>query len=559
MTAEAFSPDKTHLLDELRALPTETEWVEFKVDNHPAQEIGEYLSALSNSARLRGRSVGYLVYGIEDKTHEVKGTHFRPRQTKAKGNEDLEPWLARLLDPRVDLRIYEGTYEGHPIVLFEVDAASGSPVKFSGIEYVRIGSHKKRLSEYPEKERQLWSRKGDWSAEFCKNAQINCLDERALLKAREEFKIKHPHLEQEVDGWNDLQFLNKAKLAIEGQLTNAAILLLGKSEADFLLSPAVARITWLLKKDGDSDLDYEHFGPPFILSVEEIFARVRNLRDRYMPNTTLFPIEIDQYDRWVIREALHNCIAHQDYDLRGRVSIVETSDHLVFTNVGHFIPGDLETVIRQDSPPSRYRNPFLCQAMVNLNMIDTIGGGIKKMFLKQRERFFPLPSYELKPEEVKVTIPGRVLDENYTRVLIERADLNLWEVILLDKIQKNNTITKEQSRELRDKGLVEGRYPTVFISAKVAGITKQKVQYIKNRGLDNKHYKELVIQYLRQYHTASREDLDTLLMSKLSDVLSISQKKNRIHNLLGEMSRAGIIRNTGSKAVSQWELVDPGL
>jgi ATP-dependent DNA helicase RecG len=181
------------------------------------------------------------------------------------------------------------------------------------------------------------------------------------------------------------------------------------------------------------------------------------------------------------------------------------------------------------------------------------------MFLKQRERFFPLPSYELKPEEVKVTIPGRVLDENYTRVLIERADLDLWEVILLDRLQKKVSLTKGQSQELREKGLVKGRYPAVFISAKVAGITKQKAQYIKNRGLDNKHYKELVIEYLRQYHTASREDLDTLLMEKLPDVLTSSQKKNRIHNLLGEMSRKKIIRNTGNRAVPQWELVESGL
>jgi ATP-dependent DNA helicase RecG len=131
--------------------------------------------------------------------------------------------------------------------------------------------------------------------------------------------------------------------------------------------------------------------------------------------------------------------------------------------------------------------------------------------------------------------------------------------MLLDRVQKELALSRHQYNILKKQGLVEGRYPAVFISAKVAGITKQKAQYIKNRALDNKHYKELVIQYLRQYHTANREDLDTLLMSKLSDVLSPSQKKNRIHNLLGEMSRAGIIRNTGNRAVPQWELVESGL
>ena len=116
------------------------------------------------------------------------------------------------------------------------------------------------------------------------------------------------------------------------------------------------------------------------MNVERVLAKVRNLRYRYLPDETLFPTEVDQYDPWVIREALHNCIAHQDYELRGRISIVETPDELIFTNVGSFIPGDVEKVIVQDSPPEIYRNPFLATAMVNLNMIETIGGGIKKMF-----------------------------------------------------------------------------------------------------------------------------------------------------------------------------------
>ena len=140
-----------------------------------------------------------------------------------------------------------------------------------------------------------------------------------------------------------------------------------------------------------------------------------------------------QYDTWVIREALHNCIAHQDYGLCGRIQVVETPDTLLLTNVGSFLPGNVETVIFQDAPLEIYRNTFLAAAMVNLNMIDTQGGGIKRMFQKQRNRFFPMPDYDLsQPERVSVKIGGRILDEHYARLLMSQTDLDLETIILLD-------------------------------------------------------------------------------------------------------------------------------
>ena len=135
--------------------------------------------------------------------------------------------------------------------------------------------------------------------------------------------------------------------------------------------------------------DYEHFDPPFILNVDRVLARIRNLTIRQLPGGTLFPIEIPQYEPWVLREAIHNCIAHQDYILAGRVNLVEMPDRLMLTNVGSFLPGTVESVIRRDAPMEVYRNRALAQAMVNLNMIDTQGGGIKRMFLLQKK---PVPS-----------------------------------------------------------------------------------------------------------------------------------------------------------------------
>ena len=198
----------------------------------------------------------------------------------------------------------------------------------------------------------------DWSAQVCAGATEEDLDPEALLRARREYKKKFSGRSGEVDAWDDITFLNKAKLTIKGEITRAALLLLGRPEASTLLSPAVARASWLLKNERNEELDYEHFDPPLLMAGEKILARIRNLTIRELPGGTLFPVELTQYDTWVIREALHNCIAHQDYHLHGRIQVVETPDALLLTNVGTFLPGSVEEVIRQDAPLEIYRNPF---------------------------------------------------------------------------------------------------------------------------------------------------------------------------------------------------------
>lgn len=548
--------DIEKLLTDLKTLPKETEWVEFKNNYYDPQEIGEYISALSNSACLHNKANGYLVFGIEDETHNVVGTHFKPKQKKV-GNEELENWLARLLNPRIDFVIYEFQDTGKQIVLFEIDATVNTPVKFRGIDYIRVGSYKKKLSDHLEKERKIWKKKieYDWSAQTCKGATIDDLDEGAIQKARTEYKNKNPRLAKEVDTWDNTTFLNKAKVTIEGRITRTAIILLGKDESTHLLSPSVAQMTWILKDEHNIEKDYTHFGPPFLLNIEKVFNKIRNINYRYLPDGTLFPIEISQYDSWVIREALHNCIAHQDYELKGKINIVENPGELIFSNLGSFIPGSVEAVIKSDAPPpGRYRNLFLAQAMVSLNMIDTIGSGIRKMFLSQRQRFFPLPDYYLtQPEKVIVKIQGKILDENYTRLLIENADLDLTTVILLDKVQKQIKLSKDEHRFLKSKKLIEGRYPNLFVSSKIASVTGEKAKHIKYRGFDKKYYQDLVVAFIKEHGSVTRKEINDLLLSKLSDIMSQEQKMTKINNMLTEMSgRLKIIKNIGSRKVPCW-------
>lgn len=293
--------------------------------------------------------------------------------------------------------------------------------------------------------------------------------------------------------------------------------------------------------------------------MDKVLARIRNLTVRELPGGTLFPVELTQYDPWVIREALHNCIAHQDYGLRGRIQVVETPDALLLTNVGGFLPGRVETVIEQDAPLEIYRNPFLAEAMVNLNMIDTQGGGIKRMFIKQRERFFPMPDYDLsQPERVMVTLRGRIVDERYTRLLMARSGLDLATIMLLDKVQKGVRIAAEDGKRLRAVGLVEGRYPNLIVAGPVAAATGQKAQHIRNRGFDSRYYRDMIVELVREHQPVSREDIDRLLLDKLPEVLTQAQKLNRIHNLLRQLAEAGSIVNSGSRRWPKWVLGRPG-
>ncbi len=550
--------DLQNKLDELLRLDSETEWVEFKHNNEKPDEIGEYLSAISNGAALHGKKSGYIVWGVEVGTHKVCGTTFQPKRKKV-GGEELENWLLRLLNPRIDFTIHEFLRGGLPVVLFEIQAANSMPVRFRQEGFIRVGSYKKKLKDFPEKERKLWhilSRTHeDWSAHVVESGVLVDLDPQAVQFARVQYQKKYPHQTAELSGWDDATFLNKAKVCIGGKLTHTALLLLGKEESTHFLSPAQARITWVLRDENNIDKDYHHFTAPLILASDQLLGKIRNLTIRHLPSGTLFPHEITQYDPWVIRETLHNCVAHQDYLAGGRINVVETPESLLFTNLGSFIPGTVEEMIRSDAPPEVYRNPFLAQAMVNLNMIDTIGGGIKRMFTLQRQRSFPMPDYELSdPTKVAVRLTGRVLDENYTRLLMSQAELDLMDVIAMDKVQKKRPLDDETFKRLKALKLIEGRRPNIFVSAKIADVTGDRAAYIKNRAFDKTHYKELTVAYLRQFGKATRKEINQLLLDKLSDALASEQKRHFVTNLLQEMKREKLIEVDGATRGAQWRL-----
>ena len=527
--------------------PSEQEWLEFKHNFHSPDEIGKRISALANGACLAGKKFGYLVFGVEDGTHEIVGTSFSPKTKKAKGNEDLEHWLVSRLSPKIHFTIHELQIDGKAVVLFEIPAATDTPISFLHEPYIRIGSLTKPLKHYPDQSRKLWQNQADdWSAEICYEATLEDLDPKAIAVARQVFADKNKRLAEDVKEWDDITFLNKAKITIHGQITNTAIILLGRYESTSFLSPAQAHITWILKGVDGIEKDYEHFEPPFLLVLDEVYNKIRNLNYRYMASGTLFPEEVQQYDPYIIREALSNAIGHQDYRLGGRIIIVEKEDStLLFQNSGAFIPKTIENVLLQDAPEASYRNPFLVNAMVNLNMMDTIGSGIKKMYQIQSKRFFPLPDYDLSRERVGVKFTGKVLDQEYAKQLATVDNLTLHDIIALDKVQKGQSITEEEADALRKKSLIEGRKNSYIIAADVAKHTEQQAEYMQMRGLDDMHYQSLIIEYLKTFERGRLADFDKMLANKLPQVLDDKQRKNKVRNLLQKMRRDGLVVSEG--------------
>jgi ATP-dependent DNA helicase RecG len=545
-------------LDRLLQLPGETEWVEFKEarSNFDSDDLGRYFAALSNEANLKAQQTAWLVLGIQDKPRKIVGSQYRSHRPDL---DNLKLEIAQHTAGRITFReIHELKLPEGRVILFEISPApAGIPMTWKNHFYGRDG-HALGALNLQEIE-QIRSQAGhqDWSAQLCPGASIAHLDPTALKLARQKFQQKHQNrpFAAEILQWDEMMFLEKIKLAREGQLTRAALLLLGRPESSLWLSPAVAQITWKLDAEEQA---YEHFSPPFLLTVNEVFARIRNLRFRLQPFNQLVPIELEKYDAQVVLEALNNCIAHQDYSRQARIVVVEKTDRLIFENAGNFFEGSLDDYLFRERVPRHYRNRTLAEAMVSLDMIDTLGLGIRRMFLAQRKRFFPLPEYDFsQPDAVRIELMGRLIDENYSRILIEKADLDLATVIALDKVQKRKPVSPAELKELRRLKLVEGRASHLFVASKIAALSGDKAQYIRNRAFDSAHYKQMILDFIREFGSASRQDVDGLLKGKLSDILTPAQQETRIKNLLGIMARRDrSIVNTGSKKGSRWVIPD---
>ena len=537
----------------------ENEVVEFKEarSNYHFNDIGKYFSALSNEANLRGLQEAWLIFGISD-DKKIVGTDFR----KQGGLQNLKKEIVNGTNERLTfMEIYILNLEKCRVIAFQIPPAiRGIPTTWQGAAYAR---EHESISPLPmNKVDLIRSQIGmDWSKEIVENATFEDLDKEAVKKARELFSKRQSDrkMAQEIlRKLSDAEVLNKAGITIKGEITRTALLLLGKSESSYFFDGFIPRITWTLYNADNSVKTYEHFDMPLLLAVDKVYSRIRNVKYRYIAGQqTLFPDEVDQYEPELIKEIINNCIAHQDYRLRGKINVEEFEDKLIFINEGGFIPETIEQALEPGYKPPYYRNVFLCNAMVNLYMIDTNSMGIPMMYQIQRDKCFPLPTYDLNTiNRVKVIVYGKILDKNYTQLLHSNGELDIQTVFLLDKVQKGQTISKESFKKLKRQGLVEGRYPNLFVSFKVANSVGQKANYIRNKGLDDDICKQLIIKALEAMGEASKQDLMEILKKALPDVLSEEQKSKKVSNLLQAMKKEGMIAARGTNRYAKWYVIN---
>lgn len=517
------------------------DWKEMKnlknsFNGHEGEDIMSYVSGIAN---MDG---GHLVIGVKDQTLDIVGT-------------DLSNF--NLTSETAVLKIKENCTNVSSEGLFIDEYITEDTQKTVWVIHIPkhlprkpVYAHKKAWQRIksslvvltPEREAVILKeeiQRMDWSAQIVENATLKDLDPEAIAVALEGFCQRYPEKAEMAKNWDIEIFLDKAKLTINRQITKTALLLLGKEESAHYLNH-IAQMVWRLRTEKENA--GELFNPPFLLSTSRLMEKIRNYRIKIFPNNSLIPAEIWKYDTKTILEALHNCIAHQDYTCNERIIVTEEQEQLTFENAGSFYDGSYEEYIEGKKTPRSYRNTFLVQAMVNLKMIDTQGYGIHEMYCRQKERFLPMPDYDLSDGfHVKLIVPGKVINQEYSLLLMENAHLDLGTTVLLDSLQKGKPLSDDAIASLRKLKLIEGRKPNIHISKKVAQAAHQEVQYTDMKGLDDQYYKDLIVKALTEHRSLKRLDFDKLIINKLPSILSETQKKNKVGNLLKMLRIAGII------------------
>lgn len=546
----------SQLLDaQIAEVNKESRSLEFKSNYLEYERIGKYISSLSNGACLDGEDYGYIYFGVEDKSFRKLGTTFGENEEKAKGEQSLDLTLRREITPKINFQFETFHYYGGArIVRLRIPRAKGEPTMFKWKAYIRVDSNVTSLEQYPEWMRILYNSEVDWSAEIVEDATLDDLDPKAILVAREGYKQRYPHLAAQCDTMDDSVFLDKACITIDGEITRATLLLVGK-EGSVSKIPHISQIVWNCEQDGETFGDI--FSIPFVLSTTELLGRIRNYRFKIYPRNSLIPAEVWKYDTRSILEGLHNCILHQDYSLDERIIVTETNEKLVFENAGNFYYKDYTQYIEGKKRPSKYRNRALMNAMVNIKMVDTLGYGIHNLFLRQRERFLPMPDYEGSSEtRVVLNMPGVVIDEDYSFLLIENASVSLTDAYLLDRLQKRQSLSANAVAHLRKLHLIEGKRPNIFICKNLAAKTGKKVEYSHHKGLEENSCWHSLREALNDHKRLNRAEIDELLWNNLSDQLDDSQKKDKIRNLLQKWRHKGWLANETRGKFSIWWLTE---
>lgn len=402
-TSEAFR----HLLNELRELPREAEWVEFKHNNEDPQELGENISALANSAALFGKPSGYIAWGVEDGSHVIVGTDFNPRGKKI-GNEELENWLLRHIEPRVDIKISEGDVEGRPVVIFEIQAANNRPVRFKDAEYIRVGTYTKKLRDFPEKERNLWRifDRVRFEDGIAKNG-VSSDDVLSLIDYPNYFAMLKNPLPDNRAAILERLTADKIIIPVAGErfdITNIGAILFAKNlnDLDRLARKALRVIIYRGNNRIEAVKEFP-LSKGYALGFEEV---LRYINDNLPQNEEIGQAlrkEVRMYPQIAIRELVANALIHQDFTISGAGPTVEIfSDRMEITNPGT----PLIDILRFIDEPPRSRNEGVAGLMRRMAVCEERGSGIDKVIFHIEMFQLPAPDFKVSSESTIAILYG---------------------------------------------------------------------------------------------------------------------------------------------------------
>ncbi len=382
------------LLEDLIQHSKETEWLEFKVDNANPEMIGEKISALSNGASLKNKPFGYIVFGVEDNTHEIVGTNFNPLTTK-KGNEELENWIAQRLSPRIDFEIDVFNYNEKQIAIFKIPSATLEPVKFTNIAYIRIGSITRKLQDFPEKERKIWNKIEQ--IDFENGIALRGISADNILELLD-YQTYYEFTNQKMP-FNQTAIIEKLiqEEFIERNdtlfnINNLGAILFAKNLETFdNLHRKVVRVI-IYKGKGRLETVKEHQSKKgYAIGFEEL---VNYINDQLPTNEeigTAFRKEVRMYPTIAIRELVANALIHQDFSIRGSSVMVEIFEGRVeITNPGSPLIDTLRFI--DHNPLSR--NEKLASFMRRINLCEERGTGVDKAITQCELYQLPAPKFQ---------------------------------------------------------------------------------------------------------------------------------------------------------------------
>ncbi len=405
MSPRTGAPDLAILADRLIALTGETPWAEFKENNKDPKEIGEYISALANSAALEGRPHGYLAWGVSDADHAVVGTTFQPDLAKV-GGEDLGPWLLRGLDPQIYFQFHSFEHQGKPMVILKIDAAAQRPVQFNGVEYIRVGSYKKKLKDHEDHARRLWRL---FDSEAFENApaadHLSVEDIVQLIDYPSYFNLMGVPLPENrslIIETLEREGIISHDIATEWSISNRGALLFA---ADLNQFPSLARkAARVIQYEGVSRIKTvrEHVGVDGYASGFQ--GLVRYVMDVLPTNEVInqsLRSSHSLYPELALRELIANALVHQDLAISGSGPMIELfDDRIEITNPG--VP--LVQIERFIDGPPQSRNERLARSMRQMGICEERGSGWDKVTFEVEFNQLPPPLIEVHELHTRVVL-----------------------------------------------------------------------------------------------------------------------------------------------------------